>query len=98
MPLPSAMEYLRTVLLYLTGTNKHLTATELREAIVTSFPKQQGVVMSTLGEQWMQEGMEKGLQQGRQEGRQQGRQEGRQQGRQEGRQEGRQQVPQLTRH
>ena len=64
----SALEYLRTVLRYLSVAADQLTTIDLREALETAFPEQAGGVMPTIAETWIQEGIEKGMEKGKQEG------------------------------
>ena len=71
----SALEYLGTVLRYVSVATDRLTTSDLQEALATAFPEQGGV-MPTIAETWVQEGIEKGLEKGRQEGLEKGKQEG----------------------
>jgi hypothetical protein len=66
LPLPEqdALEYLRTVMYYLSEGAKHMTETNFSEALEKAFPGK--------AEGWMRRLEEKWIQQGRQEGQQEG--------------------------
>ena len=66
LPVPeqSALEYLRTVLYYLSKGTRKVTETEFAEALKKAFPKE--------GERAMQGTIDSWIQEGRQEGRQEG--------------------------
>ena len=73
----SGLEYLETVLRYLSSGTDKVDKDDLRQAVETALPEIGGKVMSTIAETWVEEGMQKGLQQGIQQGVQQGIQQGR---------------------
>lgn len=77
MPRQTGLEFMGTVLRYLSAANDRVTIEEIRRTWKEIFSEKEGEdAMATLAEQWMKEGEAKGLQQGRQEGLQEGRQEG----------------------
>ncbi len=76
----SGMEYLRTILIYLSNSTKKITGKEIRDALEKTFPPDGGNIMPTIAEEWIREGFEKGMRQGMQQGMQQGLQQGMQQG------------------
>jgi predicted transposase/invertase (TIGR01784 family) len=82
LPLPeqSALEYLRTVLYYLSKGTGKITESQFAGALKQAFPQEGEGIMQTMIDVWIQQGVEKGLQQGWQAGKQEGRQEGRQEG------------------
>jgi hypothetical protein len=64
----SALEYIRTVLLYFSAASKSLTADALRGAVNTTLPEREGWIMSTLADTWIKEGRKEGRKEGIQEG------------------------------
>jgi predicted transposase/invertase (TIGR01784 family) len=60
----TAIEYLRTVLRYLSAAAYPPTDTELKEALSTVFPEKEGGLMQSFAETWLEEGREEGRQQG----------------------------------
>ncbi len=85
-----ALEYLRTVLLYL-STSSHLEPEDVRTAIKTALSNEEEGVMMTLAEKWIaeyspeiyQQRLEEGLKQGIEQGVAQGVEQGREQGQEE---------------
>ncbi len=75
----TGLEYLETVLRYLSQGTDKISAEELRKAVDEAFPEG-GALMSTIAKKWMEQGMEQGMQQGLQQGMQQGLQQGMRQG------------------
>ncbi|MCK4390489.1 MAG: Rpn family recombination-promoting nuclease/putative transposase [Desulfobacterales bacterium] len=72
----SGLEYLETVLRYLSSGTDKVDKDDLRQAAEAALPEIGGKVMSTIAETWVEEGMQKGLQKGLQQGMQQGMQQG----------------------
>ena len=72
----SGLEYLETVLRYLSSGTDKVDKDDLRQAAEAALPEIGGKIMSTIAEQWVEEGMHKGLQQGIQQGIHQGMQQG----------------------
>lgn len=64
----SGLEYLETVLRYLSSGTDKVDKDDLRQAAEAVLPEIGGKIMSTVAEKWVEEGMEKGLQQGMQQG------------------------------
>ena len=62
------MEYLQTVLVYLSRSTDRINREDIKEALETVFPSEGGEIMPTIAEEWIQEGFEKGMQQGIQQG------------------------------
>jgi predicted transposase/invertase (TIGR01784 family) len=60
----SAIEYLGTVLRYLSSAAHPPNATDLKEALSTVFPEKEGGLMQSFAETWLEEGREEGRQQG----------------------------------
>lgn len=70
LPLPeqSALEYLRTVLYYLSKGTGRITEREFAGALKQAFPAEGEKTMQTMIDTWIEQGVQQGLQQGRQEG------------------------------
>jgi len=83
----TGLEFLETLLRYLSQATDQITEEQLKEAVETVFPAG-GVLMTTIAERWMEQGKQQGLQQGMQQGLQQGMRQGLQQGVQQGIREG----------
>ncbi|MBI3651408.1 MAG: Rpn family recombination-promoting nuclease/putative transposase, partial [Acidobacteria bacterium] len=66
------MEYLKTVVRYLSQAGKHLKAAQMKAALDEVFAAGEGGLMPTIAETWIKEGEQRGLQQGVQQGLQQG--------------------------
>lgn len=83
----TGLEYLETLLRYVSVSASRITPDELREVVDQSF--QQGDdMMPTIAEQWVEQGLKEGREQGLREGLQQSLQQGLQQGLLQGRREG----------
>jgi len=98
----SGLEFLYTVLRYVSQSGRNVTAEDIHQAVITVFPEEGAVLMATAAEQWIERGKEQGKQEGivigkqegivigKQEGIVIGKQEGIVIGKQEGKQEGEQ--------
>ena len=71
----SGLDYLITLLRYLAQGARRLDSEELRR-VATQTLSGGGELMTTIAEQWVQEGLQQGMQQGMQQGIQQGMQRG----------------------
>ncbi|MFH0823794.1 MAG: DUF4351 domain-containing protein [Pseudomonadota bacterium] len=69
----TALDFLRTVLVYLSATTKNLTMDDFRKAVGAAFPEKGDAVMGGFVEQLREEGKLEGLQQGMIEGIETGR-------------------------
>jgi hypothetical protein len=58
----TGLEFLQTLLRYVTAASERVTQEVLHEALTTAFPQEEGTLMATLAEKWLQEGLEQGLQ------------------------------------
>lgn len=67
----TALQYLETVLRYLSATSDRLEPADLHVAVKGVFARQGEALMSTIAERWIEEGKAKGLQQGMQQGMEQ---------------------------
>ncbi len=77
------IEYIETILRYLTVGSDKITQDDLDKAIEQTFPEG-GELMPTIAQKWMEQGEKRGLQKGMQKGRHEGLQEGLQKGMQKG--------------
>jgi len=77
------IEYIETILRYLTVGSDKITQEDLDKAIEQTFPEG-GELMPTIAQKWMEQGEKRGLQKGMQKGRHEGLQEGLQKGMQKG--------------
>jgi len=68
----TGMEYLETVLSYLSRGSDRVDEEDLRRAVEEAFPLTGGKIMPTLAEKWIEQGIQQGMQQGIQQGMQQG--------------------------
>jgi hypothetical protein len=68
LPEQSALEYLRTALIYVSATTKQTEVLHIRQALSQAFPANEGGLMQTMAQAWIEEGWQKGRQEGRQEG------------------------------
>jgi predicted transposase/invertase (TIGR01784 family) len=84
----SALEYLETVLYYISNAARYLAEPELVVIVQGVLREEGSEAMGTIAEVWMQRGLERGLAQGRAQGWELGKQQGKQEGWQEGREEG----------
>jgi predicted transposase/invertase (TIGR01784 family) len=75
----TGLEYLETLLRYVSASARHITPEEMRKAVDQAFPEGDEL-MATIAEQWVEQGMKQGLQQGMQQGMQQGLEQGRREG------------------
>ena len=64
----TGMEYLQTVLVYLSKSTDKINREDIKEALEIAFPSEGGEIMPTIAEEWIQEGFERGMQQGMQQG------------------------------
>lgn len=71
----TGLEYLQTLLRYVSVGARRITPQDLREAVDQAFPEGDEL-MATLAEQWVEQGLKQGMQQGMQQGLEQGRREG----------------------
>ncbi len=76
----TGLQYLETILRYLSGGTDKISASELEQVVTEVFTKGEKL-MPTIAEQWIEQGLEQGLAIGREQGWQQGRQEGYEEGR-----------------
>lgn len=72
----SGLEFLYTVLRYVSQTGRNVTAEDIRQAVVIVFPVEGAVLMATAAEQWLEQGKVLGKQEGMVLGKQEGKQEG----------------------
>lgn len=72
----TALEYLETLLRYLSAAAGTITEQDVREAVTTAFSETGGATMTTIAEKWVEQGRQEGLQEGLQQGRQEGAREG----------------------
>jgi predicted transposase/invertase (TIGR01784 family) len=68
LPEQSALEYLRTAMIYISATTKETEAPRIRQALAQAFPANEGGFMQTMAQAWMEEGRVEGRVEGRQEG------------------------------
>jgi predicted transposase/invertase (TIGR01784 family) len=76
----TGLEYLKTILRYLSGGTDKLTAIELEQIVTAAFSEGEGL-MPTIAEQWVEQGRTEGLKQGLEQGLEQGLRKGREEGR-----------------
>ncbi len=84
----TGLEYLQTVLVYLSRGTDKINRQDLKDALTDVFQDEGGQIMPTIAEEWIREGFEKGVREGMQKGIQQGMQQGMEQGMQQGMQQG----------
>ncbi|MBN1218943.1 MAG: Rpn family recombination-promoting nuclease/putative transposase [Anaerolineae bacterium] len=72
----TGLEYIRTVLRYVSAATDKITAAELEEIVIEAFTEGEAL-MPTIAEQWIEQGRIEGLEKGREEGLEEGREEGR---------------------
>lgn len=75
----TGLEYLQTLLRYVSVGAKHVTPEHLREAVDQAFPEGDEI-MATVAEQWVEQGMKRGWQQGMEQGLERGLEQGRREG------------------
>lgn len=68
LPEQSALEYLRTAMRYISATTDRADIPKVRQALSQAFPVNEGGLMQTMAQAWIEEGFIKGRQEGRQEG------------------------------
>ena len=73
----TGLQYVETLLRYLTAGTDQLGAQELMQAVAQALPEEGGTLMPTIAEQWIQEGERRGMQRGREEGERRGLERGR---------------------
>lgn len=83
----TGLEYLETLLRYVSVSAKYVTREDVRKAVDQAFPEGDEL-MATIAEQWVEQGLQQGLRQGLQQGLQQGLVQGLEQGLEQGRREG----------
>jgi flagellar biosynthesis/type III secretory pathway protein FliH len=76
----TALEYLYTLLRYVSQAAASINQETLSRAVQTAFPARGGELMETLAKEWMEQGIQQGTQQGFQQGREEGLQQGLRQG------------------
>jgi predicted transposase/invertase (TIGR01784 family) len=59
-----AIEFLGTVLRYITSASDKVTTEDLREALTGTFPERKNEIMMTLAREWIEEGRQEGRQEG----------------------------------
>ncbi|MFZ4662894.1 MAG: Rpn family recombination-promoting nuclease/putative transposase [Caldilineaceae bacterium] len=74
---PSGMEMVVALLRYLSRAGVKLRKEEVVEKLVELLPKEGGILMQTMADEWIEEGKTIGLEEGEKKGRKEGRQEGR---------------------
>jgi predicted transposase/invertase (TIGR01784 family) len=72
LPEQSALEYLRTAMIYLSATTKETEVPRIRQALAQAFPVNEGGFMRTMAQAWIEEGQVKGRSEGLVEGQQKG--------------------------
>ncbi len=72
----TALEYLETMLRYLSGATDQITSADLQETVEEVFPEGGGELMMTIAREWLEQGRQQGRLEGLQEGLQEGMQEG----------------------
>ena len=72
----TGLEFLYTVLRYVSQSGRNVTAADIQQAVVTVFPEEGAVLMATAAEQWMERGKELGKQEGIVIGKQEGERNG----------------------
>jgi predicted transposase/invertase (TIGR01784 family) len=68
----TGLEYLETLLRYVSSAAETLTEEDLREVVEEVLAQEGGMLMSTIAEKWVEQGMQRGMQQGMQRGLEQG--------------------------
>lgn len=68
----TGLEFLYTMLRYVSQSGRNVTAADIQQAVVTVFPEEGAVLMATAAEQWMERGKELGIVIGKQEGERNG--------------------------
>lgn len=52
----TAVEYLQTLLRYVSAATDAVTEQDMRQALTTAFPEEEGDLMATLAKEWRQQG------------------------------------------
>ena len=68
----TGLQYVETLLRYLTAGTDQLGAQELMQAVARALPEEGGTLMPTIAEQWIEEGIRRGREEGIQRGREEG--------------------------
>jgi hypothetical protein len=76
----TGLQYLEAALRYAASGSSHIKSEEIEHALKGILDDEGGDLMTTLAQQWIEEGHQRGIQEGVLQGTQQGRQEGRQEG------------------
>jgi predicted transposase/invertase (TIGR01784 family) len=66
LPEPRGLEYIKTVLRYLSRGARNLTVEDVQTSLRATFPENEGGLMQTLAENWIEQGIQQGIQQGAQ--------------------------------
>jgi len=80
----TGLQYLEAALRYAASGSSHIKSEDIEHALKGVLDDEGGDLMTTLAQQWIEEGHQRGIQEGVLQGIQQGIQQGRQEGRQEG--------------
>ncbi|MCS6845935.1 MAG: Rpn family recombination-promoting nuclease/putative transposase, partial [Caldilineales bacterium] len=75
----TGLEYIETLLRYVTVGSRYLSAEELERTVSEAFPEGEQI-MATIAEKWVEQGLQQGLQQGLSQGKEQGLAEGKREG------------------
>jgi predicted transposase/invertase (TIGR01784 family) len=67
----TGLEYVETLLRYVSVSARHISPDELRETVDHAFPEGEEL-MSTIAEKWVEQGMQQGMQRGLEQGRREG--------------------------
>lgn len=76
----TGIQYLYTILRYLSVSATTLEAADLQQTVRQLFTEQGEEIMATIAEKWLEQGQQKGQQEGWQKGQQEGWQKGQQEG------------------
>jgi len=60
----TGLQYVETLLRYLTAGTDQLGAQELMQAVARALPEEGGTLMPTIAEQWIEEGIQRGREEG----------------------------------
>jgi len=89
---PSGLEMVIALLRYIGRSGIKVTKEEVARKLLELLPKEGGVLMETMAQEWIEEGKQIGFKEGRDEGRKEGRDEGRKEGEVEGVRRGRREM------
>lgn len=84
---PSGLEMVVALLRYIGRSGIKVTKEEVARKLLELLPKEGGVLMETMAQEWIEEGKQIGFEEGRDEGRKEGRKEGEAEGLRRGRRE-----------